>query len=54
VAGVHLDPEQVDLAPKGVKVAVSDLTLAVERGTCLGLLGENGAGEWREGLRRGR
>ena len=40
-----IDVEQRLLASVGVKVAVSDLTLAVERGECLGLLGENGAGK---------
>ena len=39
------DPEQGDLAAVGVKVALSDFSLAVGRGTCLGLLGENGAGK---------
>ena len=38
----QMDPEQADLASIGVKVALSDMTLAVGRGTCLGLLGENG------------
>ncbi len=32
-------------APKGIKVAVKNLTLGIPRGQCFGLLGMNGAGK---------
>jgi ABC-type multidrug transport system ATPase subunit len=37
--------EQRAMLARGVKVAVSDLSLAIPAGACFGLLGENGAGK---------
>lgn len=42
---VYEEREQQLLASRGIKVAVSDLTLALERGQTFGLLGENGCGK---------
>lgn len=39
------ETEQLVLGERGVKVAVSDVSLAIPAGACFGLLGENGAGK---------
>ena len=41
----YAELEQRAMLSRGVKVAVSDLSLAIPAGACFGLLGENGAGK---------
>ncbi|RYE84899.1 MAG: ATP-binding cassette domain-containing protein, partial [Methanosarcinales archaeon] len=43
--GVYEEAEQAAFLRLGVKVAVSDFSLAIERNTTFGALGENGAGK---------
>jgi ABC-type multidrug transport system ATPase subunit len=45
VAGVYEEREQEVLGARGVKVAVSDMSIALRRDRVFGALGENGAGK---------